>query len=263
MKLRSRWLTPTLLLLSAGFFGCTGGDETPPPGGTPTPSQATTPSPTAAATPTTVPSPTPREVLAWNMTFVAYGSLTPLEGVKATVGGEVKYSDAEGRVSFEVERNTTAEVKAEINRYIVTYYNRQFTDFGWDTTYALLSNATVAALGALLGAPFDSSQGIVEVALTEASEAVSYTQTVAGASVDLDAPYDLALVSDASSETGFSNGNTTLEGSLSGVYFVNVAPGSVSLSIDPADSHTCSPVPAGVEVRAGTYTNVSVVCDRR
>lgn len=273
MSTRVLCIVAAVLLFLTGCSGAGDDDDatTPPeatpvvtPTATPEPTPTATPEPTPTATPEPTPTatPEPSNLLNWNITLLDYSSKAPLSGAQLTVGNVIAFTDSEGKVSFQVEPNAVAELKAELKGYLDLYVYEPFGEVGLDSTIAMLSNATIKQLSLLLGIPYDANKAIVEVALYELTDSGPYTHTVANTTVNLDVPYDVALALDVSSPYGLSAGNTTLEGSDSTITFVNATPGATAIQLDVPEGFSCDRTPGSINSHPGAYTSVAVFCDR-
>ncbi|HFE45808.1 MAG TPA: hypothetical protein ENJ18_10025 [Nannocystis exedens] len=65
---------------------------------------------------------------------------------------------------------------------------------------------------------------------------------LAGATVTLSSNYDIALAADASNSLMVTPGTTTMENSQSNIYFINVEPGPLTVTVEPpmGDLSGCS-----------------------
>jgi hypothetical protein len=185
---------------------------------------------------------------------------TPVEGMDLETDIDSDTSDANGMASVKV----TPDMGYEIVGTHPDYFDHIWVGYGAnDHSHStnLVSRSAGVVLGTLLGLTIDPAKGVVVVTLSDGAG-----NSLAGATVSTSASYDVALVADSASATGFSPGTTTLAGSDAWVIFINVDPGDIDLDVtSPNKGDSCvylsSDVAADAAVSAAdSVTNVRVDC---
>lgn len=187
---------------------------------------------------------------------------SPVDGISgvvvsdatASLDGEQLTLDAESNFEFILERGEPAELVVSAEDYLdtVEIYHPD-DELGIRGSVLMLSEAIVGALGSQLGLERDPEKAIVYVNLSDTT--TDPYSTIPGATITLSAASDASLVSDASSAFQVSGGNTTLEGSASNVFFVNVPTGELDISVDLPDGLSgCEYSPGGVALEAWSPT---------
>lgn len=146
---------------------------------------------------------------------------------------------------------------------------------GWGGEYyighGIVTNAEIDRIAGGLGTTIDASKGILEVSVTWLEDNGALTEMY-GATVDIDADYDIAVVQDEASEVGWSLGNVPpATGGYAVVAFGNVAPGDVKVTVTPTEAvGTCGSWPSededswgeAVPVKAGQVSSYTLLCTR-
>ena len=193
--------------------------------------------------------------IAFTLRFTDFVSSSPLEGLTVSVLDETATTDADGEVTLSVPPNADLKITMTgpgVRDYFI-YHHTGASDV--TLNYAVATDTTVAALEAVLQMSVDDSKGLLSVAPRERGT----FGAIPGMTITADAASDLALVFDASSGTGLSPGNTTLDGSSSTAIFVNIAAGDVTPSFDSAWGWTCDG-PSPIDVPAGAYVIAEYLC---
>ena len=186
----------------------------------------------------------------------------------AIVDGEAVMANAESEFDFWLDIGEPAELVVSAAGYLDTievYYPRD-TDGVRGNTY-MLSRATVGAIGTAIGVSGDPAKSMVHVQLLDTT--TTPFSWVPGAMVAIDASYAVALAGDSASPFGVSAGTTTLDGSRSSIYSVNVDPGAFELTVAlPNGLTSCEYTPGGALLDtwsptavADSFVSVTVLCE--
>lgn len=189
-----------------------------------------------------------------------FSTETLLEGVAYSADGYAGTTDASGEFRIWAPPGSIAKVSLTAAGY------PQHDLYQWAPptdsffTNALLAEATIAQLAGALQIQVDPTKGILVVGLSDWDGGDASPANLPGVTVSLDAGYDAALASDASSPFGVSPGTTTLADSSSDVTFVNLPAGEVAITITPPDGYVCANGPTTVEVIAGGVVAAAIYC---
>ena len=197
--------------------------------------------------------------VALTLGFSEFFTQAPVVGATVTQGSDTQTTDASGNVTFQVQPNTNISLKLTADGYHDFYIYRPVGSIDWSTTLGLASDASISSLATALGITIDPSKALVNVNVLQGDLATGNSQQ-GGATVDLDASYDVALVTDAKSTYGISPGNTTLDGSQAAVVFVNADPGTITSTITPPTGTACDLGSNSFDVPAGAFGVASVYC---
>ena len=187
-----------------------------------------------------------------------------------TFDGETTITDADGYVNLELPQNTTLTLLGAAPGFM----NSALVLFTLDdlirTYITMLPTAMRDGLSAQLGIPYDATKGIVTVEVYTYDDAGGPAR-LAGATVDLDVPYSIALSSDLRSPALVvpSNVTVTEEKSNAQILFINVQAGPAHATVTPPDPTTACVWYRGdtpvsdytIEVAADTMTNLLVFCE--
>jgi hypothetical protein len=189
-----------------------------------------------------------------------FSTKAPLEGVAYSGEGYSGTTDASGefRIWVPAESDTLISLTAD------GYPRHDLYQWaGMGNSYfnnVMMSDATIAQLAAALQLTHDPTKCIISVSLSEWDGNASSSAHLAGVTVGMDATYDVALATDASSPYGVSPGTTTLAGGGSEVTFVNVPAGEVTLTITPPEGYVCPYGQTTIEAIAGGVVNPAINC---
>ena len=188
---------------------------------------------------------------------------TPIEGATVTVGEDTYTTSAAGSVELLLPENDYAKIDAEADGYPVAHFYRYIGSLDWSATRLLPSYTSISTLESLLGLNSDPEKGFLGVNVIAGDPRVSTETTwLPGTSIDIDASYDIAIVSDPSQTAtgGLGVGNTTLQGAEATVIFLNVAAGPVTMNLSPPAGYSCELIPSELEIVAGDFQEASVFC---
>jgi hypothetical protein len=163
----------------------------------------------------------------------------PLVGVDVTDGTDHWTSDAYGESTVPVPWDADFELIATIDGYPDGHLfghaaQRRFAGF----SFGMASYGFRDALVTAVGEQADDTAGLVAISVLGPNGL-----GVVGASIDLAAPYDLAVVADPASQIGLSPGNELVDPGGSFAVFVNVAPGPATPILGVPDGYTCTASP--------------------
>ena len=108
------------------------------------------------------------------------------------------------------------------------------------TTYIqIISTAARDAVSSQLGIPYDPTKGLVGIQVYGRDESGAAAR-LAGATVDLDVPYSVALAADNRSpyQLTLSNVTVTESDSSAQINFINVTAGTVNVTVTPPAPYT-------------------------
>ena len=190
------------------------------------------------------------------------------------VGAEIEadsstyFSDEEGKVKFSLPVDNTYTIIATEPGYLDLHLHYTVADVGRNGPMQLLSEETKDLISNALGIPVDPQKAIVQINVTE-RVGKTYPE-LAGATVTLSSNYDIALASDTSNPLMVTPGTTTLENSAGNIYFINVEPGPLTVTVEPpmGDLSGCSWALAATPFEdweplatAGVLNTASVICE--
>ncbi|HNC99345.1 MAG TPA: hypothetical protein PKW90_24640, partial [Myxococcota bacterium] len=178
-----------------------------------------------------------------------------------TVNGEAYTTDAEGKFSLSETPGTALEMHLEVENYPAyrSYVNQPGVDLhqGFD----IPSNATLSQLSRVLGITLDPNKAILVIGIFDEFVSEDEVRSVEGVTVTVDVGYDEVLVRDSNSTIGYSQGNTTLPGSVANVVFVNVDAGLVTPSFSLSNGRSCELGWSAVEAPAGGFSISTYQCE--
>lgn len=189
-----------------------------------------------------------------------------VRGATVTLGDQTGTTDGAGGVTFSVAPNTAFEFEATKEGLLDLHAIGRSGSEGGSWGRQIRSIDEMDAVSSPFGVTHDPKKGNLIVAIFVDYQDVRYH--AGGASLELDAPYDLAVVPDVTSPTWYREGNSTIPGQTGQVWFMNVTPGTVHLDLTPlADFPVCvqtlgGPVAADLDIPiyAGETTTVSFAC---
>lgn len=204
--------------------------------------------------------------------IAAVDGLQPLyiKDVPVTFDGETTITDENGYVSLQLPKNSTLTIHATEPGYM----NGTLVLFTLDsaiTTYIqIISTAARDAVSSQLGIPYDPTKGLVGIQVYGRDESGAAAR-LAGATVDLDVPYSVALAADNRSpyQLTLSNVTVTESDSSAQINFINVTAGTVNVTVTPPAPYTTCTWYRGdtrledyaLEVAADTLTTAFVFCE--
>ena len=204
--------------------------------------------------------------------IAAVDGLQPLyiKDVPVTFDGETTITDENGYVRLQLPKNSALTIHATAPGYMNGTLLLFTLDETIKTYIQLITTAARDAVSAQLGIPYDPTKGIVGIQVYTRDEAGGAVR-LAGATVDLDVAYSVALASDNRSPAGFvpSNVTVTESESTAQINFINVTAGTVNVTVTPPAPHTTCTWYRGdtrledyaLEVAADTLTTAFVFCE--
>ena len=185
-------------------------------------------------------------------TLIDYLSNAPLPGAALSLGDQTLTTDAEGKAELTFDTWAPYHVSSTLDGYHDSHWYGFNDGEGFSGTYPMVSHSTTAMLAGALGITIDPEKGFLMIGVGEVASGSNKLGSLAGATVDLDVPYDAALVPDVASPFGISPGKTTLEGSAASVIFVNVPAGPVNVTVTPPGGYACTVFPGNMEAQTIT-----------
>ncbi|MEY3211385.1 MAG: hypothetical protein RIT28_1866 [Pseudomonadota bacterium] len=193
-----------------------------------------------------------------------------MPGATVTIDGESMTADAEGYVVVDLPQNELITVQGAAPGYM----NSTLVLFTLDdlirTYVQMLPIAVRDAFSAQLGVPYDETKGFYAVQVYSRDEDGASAR-LAGATVELDVPYSVALSSDLRSPSLVVPSNVTVTEAESNaqIIFINVEAGPVTTTVTPPAPYTSCYWYRGdtllqdysVEIAAGVVTSVFVYCE--
>lgn len=197
--------------------------------------------------------------------LVLFQTTTPLEGATLSIGDETHVTGSDGKAVFHHPKGEDFVAILTKDGYLDQYlYGGAPTGDRYSRLLGIPDEATLVGLGAALGLALDPNDTLLNVAVRELRPDGT-TIPLAGATVSLDVAYDVALIRDNATPTGFNVGTTTLDTDPTSVYFVNSAAGQVTPTIVPPAGYTCAVFPgvdATLEItnHAGGVSMLTFAC---
>jgi len=202
-------------------------------------------------------------------TFTLVDGLTeaPIAGVVFGWGGDLVTSGLAGEASFLLPDRSEFEVSGTATGHLPV----RFSAIAWGDDLSMTRGAYDAAhFDALLAehGGYDGTGGVI-TARVRGRSPVGNSTLMADAVVSVDVPFALAVVADSAADSGWTEGEATLLGEESTVWFLDVEPGPVEVTVlGPSGAARCRPfdAPGGVEspnfeALAGTILAASFVCE--
>jgi hypothetical protein len=169
-----------------------------------------------------------------------FSNNAPLADVTITLGDQMQVTDVEGDTTFSIAPEQNVEATASPSGYPDIRITRYQGTGDLSAAYVIPSDAAIGQIAAVLMVDIDPNKAIIAVSVQDNDPNVANAfVSLPGTTIDLDVGYDVALVRDANSPFGLSPGNTTLDGSISNVIFVNVDAGTVTPTITPPGAYAC------------------------
>ena len=204
--------------------------------------------------------------------IAAVDGLQPLyiKDVPLTFDGETTITDENGYVRLQLPKNSALTIHATGPGYMDGTLLLFTLDDAINTYVQLISTAARDAVSSQLGIPYDPTKGIVGIQVYSRDESGGAVR-LAGATVDLDVAYSVALASDNRSPAGLTLSNVTVTESDSSaqINFINVTSGTVNVTVTPPAPYTSCTWYRGdtrlqdyaLEVAADTLTTAFVFCE--
>jgi hypothetical protein len=213
------------------------------------------------------------------MRYSIYRSDLALEGVEVTTELGTSTSDADGVAVVEVPAWSPFQIVSVHPDYHSMYFfgyscgpgclpelDAPFSEGFFFTGEPMIAPSVSSEVASLFGGSVDAAKGHVIVSVLGPVSA-TVVSAIAGGEVSLSEPYGLAFVEDASARYGVSEGTESRDGAIG---FMNIAPGPVTVTVDPPDgTTTCDIFPSEgsyvassyeIEVYADTVSRLSFVC---
>ena len=193
--------------------------------------------------------------------FKEFYTGTKIKGAEVTYGDVTVTTDDDGYAEFDVAADAVAVFTMSHAEYRPTVFHNYIGGGTYETDSRVPSTNTLSLLGQLMGLTPDESKGILLVQLFGTDPTYEGdAPPVAGATIDVDAAYQVALTYDEEADFGLGPSNTTTEGELSYVIFVNLDPGTITISVDEPEGYACTYGAMSVDVAANSYNSVSLFC---
>jgi len=186
----------------------------------------------------------------------------PVSGAVANASVDSGTTDSSGAVSLTLDAASPFEVRIDAQGYsqhtVSGHGGPQGQSTHWATSVPMYSETMFNYLENQFGEEVDN---LVILKITGPNGG-NLAEVRVTSSVD----YDLALVSDSSASSGFSEGNRTVEDSASSVLFVNADSGNTVYTVTPPDGYTCTEAPGGhlpinANTRKDSVNRVLVSCE--
>ncbi len=206
--------------------------------------------------------------LVYALTIEDYTSHDGLAGVTFTTdAGATATTDDDGEVEFDLPYNRTTVATASIDGYPDL---REV--FQVDLTWPDFTQRQYYANQDAVGTTFDAAKGHLVVDITSyqyGDDGGPDREELPGATISISLDAEVTLATSGTVAGGLTPGDTTIGGGSSGtaIYFVNVEPGTATLTVDAGEEWSCSLGPGTevaesweIDVLADTTTRLLLMC---
>ena len=155
-----------------------------------------------------------------------------LSAATATIDGETLTKNADGTFSGTAPQNTLLTARASAPGYMEGVMQGFSEDVDMYLFPPMLDLTTRDAISAAVGVPYDETKAMLMIR-AYLRDASGQATALGGVTIDIDAPYDLALSSDQRSAGGLVPSNTTVSDAQSRaqISFINVVAGEIGVTV--------------------------------
>ncbi|MBK6579806.1 MAG: hypothetical protein IPG17_27200 [Sandaracinaceae bacterium] len=192
-----------------------------------------------------------------------------LSAATATIDGETLTKNADGTFSGTAPQNTLLTARASAPGYMEGVMQGFLQEVDMYLFPPMLDLNTRDGISAALGLPYDETKAMLMIRAYLRDQSGAAT-ALGGVTIDIDAPYDVALTSDQRTAGGLVPSNTTVSDAQSRaqITFINVVAGEIGVTVTaPEDVEYCTWYRAETRVdewrptiEAGVLNSLYVIC---
>lgn len=197
--------------------------------------------------------PPPAGAIDATLTFMEVLEKKAVKGADVTAGNQIGTTDDDGTVTLAVVGGENVELTFSADGYRDHNLYTDVPDEAISLELPVANDLTIATIG--LGLFIDDSMSIVAVNLYQGT--LDAPDVVPGATIDIDKAYDTALRIEGGAP---AESNETIEGAPSLIAFLNVASGTVNVTITPPAGMTCEGGNLALTTSDGGFTVTNVHC---